>query len=175
MCGVGDLKGYVEALTDLPLLVVNTHCHGDHMYHLDKFDRYYMSEKDKHLLGGSRLKEAYGGKDYSRPELMPIQDGDIIDLGGGYEIEVFDLGGHTPGSVVFLDRKRKIALTGDALGVWMQVTSATDISTYRAELVHFLERMSAPEYEGVVMMNGHRKQEGGAYPYGSKDRKSTRL
>lgn len=163
-----DFIGMIKSLTRLPFDLAVTHCHGDHMYHLDKFDRYYMSEKDKHLLGGSRLKEAYGGKDYSRPELMPIQDGDIIDLGGGVEIEVFDLGGHTPGSVVFLDKKRKIALTGDALGVWMQVTSATDISTYRAELVHFLERMSAPEYEGVVMMSGHRKQEGGAYPYGSK-------
>ena len=163
-----DFIGMSKSLTRLPFDLAVTHCHGDHMYHLDKFDRYYMSEKDKHLLGGSRLKEAYGGKDYSRPELMPIKDGDIIDLGGGVEIEVFDLGGHTPGSVVFLDKKRKIALTGDALGVWMQVTSATDISTYRAELVHFLERMSAPEYEGVVMMNGHRKQEGGSYPYGDK-------
>lgn len=163
-----DFIGMIKSLTHLPFDLAVTHCHGDHMYHLDKFDRYYMSEKDRHLLNSDRLKEAYGGKDYSHPELMPIKDGDIIDLGGGYEIEVFDLGGHTPGSVVFLDKKRKIALVGDAIGVWMQVTSATTLSTYRAELVHFLERMSAPEYEGVVFMSGHRKQEGGYPPYGDK-------
>ena len=50
----------------------------------------------------------------------------------------------------------------------MQVPGATDLSTYRAQLVHFLERMSAPEYEGVVMMNGHRKQEGCSFPYGDQ-------
>ena len=100
------------------------------------------------------------------PELIPVKDGDIIDLGGGYEVEVFDLGGHTPGSVVYLDKKRKIALCGDALGVWMQVIGATSLAVYKQNLVHFLERMSAPEYQGVVMMNGHRKQEGGYFPYG---------
>ena len=100
--------------------------------------------------------------------ILVMKDGDIIDLGGGYEVEVFDLGGHTPGSVVYLDKKRKIALTGDALGVWMQVPGATDLSTYQTQLVHFLKRMSAPEYEGVVMMNGHRKQEGCYFPYGDQ-------
>lgn len=50
----------------------------------------------------------------------------------------------------------------------MQVPGATDLSVYRAELAHFLERMSAPEYEGVVMMNGHRKQEGCCFPYGDR-------
>ena len=78
----------------------------------------------------------------------------------GYEVEVFDLGGHTPGSVCFLDKKRRIMMTGDALGCWMQVTTATTIGYYREQLVHFLERMSAPEYADVVMMGGHRKQEG---------------
>ena len=28
--------------------------------------------------------------------------------------------------------------------------------------------MSAPEYEGVVMMAGHHKQEGGSFPYGDR-------
>ena len=127
-----------------------------------------MSEKDTFLLDGPRLKSAYGGKDYSHAQLMPVKDGDIIDLGGGTEVEVFDLGGHTPGSVVYLDKKRKIAICGDALGVWMQVIGATSLEVYKQNLIHFLERMSAPEYEGVVMMNGHRKQEGGYFPYGNK-------
>ncbi len=30
MTGLGDLKGYVERLTDLPLTVVNSHGHFDH-------------------------------------------------------------------------------------------------------------------------------------------------
>ena len=162
-----DFIGMVKSLTRLPFDLAVTHCHGDHMYHLDKFDRYYMSEKDLPLLDAPFMKGMLGDRTFNA-ELMPVKDGDIIDLGGGYEVEVFTLGGHTPGSVVYLDRKRKIALTGDALGVWMQVPGATDLSVYRAELAHFLERMSAPEYEGVVMMAGHRKQEGCYFPYGDR-------
>ncbi len=162
-----DFIGMIKSLTHLPFDLAVTHNHGDHMYHLDKFDRYYMSEKDKGMFDQPFMKEMMGGRTFDA-QLMPVKDGDIIDLGGGYEVEVFDLGGHTPGSVVYLDKKRKIALTGDALGVWMQVPGATDLSTYRVQLVHFLERMSAPEYEGVVMMNGHRKQEGCYFPYGDQ-------
>ena len=162
-----DFIGMVKSLTRLPFDLAVTHCHGDHMYHLDKFDRYYMNEKDLPLLDAPFMKGMLGDRTFDA-KLMPVKDGDIIDLGGGYEVEVFTLGGHTPGSVVYLDRKRKIALTGDALGVWMQVPMATDLSAYRAELRHFLERMSAPEYEGVVMMAGHRKQEGCYFPYGDR-------
>ena len=83
----------IKTLTRLPVDLAVTHCHGDHMYHLDQFDRYYMSEKDVFLLNGPRMKQAYGGKDYSHAQLMPVQDGDIIDLGGGYQVEVFDWAG----------------------------------------------------------------------------------
>jgi glyoxylase-like metal-dependent hydrolase (beta-lactamase superfamily II) len=29
--GISDIKGLVEELTDLPVMVVNTHAHGDHI------------------------------------------------------------------------------------------------------------------------------------------------
>lgn len=163
-----DFIGMIKSLTKLPFELAVTHNHYDHLYHMDKFDRYYMSPKDQPLFDEPFMKDRMVGHDYASPKLIPIVDGDIIDLGGGYEVEVFDLAGHTPGSVVFLDRKRKIALTGDALGVWMQVPGATKISCYLEQLKHFLARMSASEYEGVCMMNGHRKQEGGYPPYGDQ-------
>ena len=170
-----DFTGMVTSLTNLPYDLAVTHCHGDHMYHLPKFDRYYMSPKDVAVLEMRYTKKPLedltpGTPEYEKaaataaamekPEMIAIHDGDIIDLGGGYEVEVFDLGGHTPGSVCFLDKKRRLMMTGDALGCWMQVTTATTIGYYREQLVHFLERMSAPEYADVVMMGGHRKQEG---------------
>lgn len=158
-----DFLGMIRSLTRLPFDLAVTHCHGDHMYHLDKFERYYMNERDRPLLDGSRLRETYSKKDYSRAALLPIEDGSVIDL-GDCEIEVLTLPGHTPGSVVFLDKKHKIALTGDALGVWMHVPGATPLSEYRAGLQHFLTRMAA--YPDYVMMGGHRKQEGGYFPYG---------
>ena len=167
-----DFIGMVKSLTNLPFDLAVTHCHGDHMYHLPKFERYYMSPKDACVLEMRYTKNADLPEEeraaFAKPELLPVNDGDIIDLGGGYEIEVFDLGGHTPGSVCFLDRKRNIMLTGDALGCWMQVNTATTLGYYREQLKHFLKRMSAPEYRDVVMMGGHRKQEGlRTFRYGS--------
>ena len=120
------------------------------------------------LFERADLADSLKGKDFSGCKLIPIQDGDIIDLGGGYEVEVFDIGGHTPGSVAFLDRKRNVMLTGDALGVWMQVPGATCLSEYQANLEHFLERLSAPEYADICMYAGHNKQAGGYFPFGDR-------
>ncbi len=161
-----DFIGMVESLTKLPYDLAVTHCHPDHMYHLPKFDRYYMSPKDDIILKTDYIDRQQFPGDFARPERIAIADGDIIDLGGGYEIEVFDIGGHTPGSVAFLDKKRNIMVIGDAIGVWMQVESATTLGYYRSQLKHFLDRMSAPEYADVVILTGHKKQEGGSWKYG---------
>lgn len=163
-----DFIGMIKSLTRLPFEVAITHNHGDHMLHINKFERYYMSEKDKWMFDEPVTRGMLGNRDYSKCQLIPIKDGDIIDLGGGYEVEVFDIGGHTPGSVAFLDKKRKIMMTGDALGVWMQVPGAITLSAYQANLEHFLRRISAPEYEGICMFGGHQKQSGGFFPFGDR-------
>ena len=48
-------------------------------------------------------------------EIISCEDGHIFDLGGGYEVELFWLGGHTPGSSGFLDRTNRILFPGDNL------------------------------------------------------------
>ena len=52
------------------------------MYHLDKFDRYYMSEKDLPMLDEPFMKGMLGGRKFDA-ELIPVDDGSVIDLGGG--------------------------------------------------------------------------------------------
>jgi hydroxyacylglutathione hydrolase len=42
--GIGDLPGVVASLTDLPLLVVNTHGHPDHTVRSWQFERVHMYE-----------------------------------------------------------------------------------------------------------------------------------
>ena len=39
-----------------------------------------------------------GGK---YPQLVPVDEGSVIDLGGGVTVDVLNLGGHTENSVVF--------------------------------------------------------------------------
>ena len=88
-----DFLGMIKSLTRLPFDLAVTHNHGDHMYHLDQFEKYYMNEKDLVMFDQAGLKGMLQGKDYSHCELMPVVDGSVIDLGGGYEVEVFTLGG----------------------------------------------------------------------------------
>ncbi len=130
--GIGDLKAMVESLTDLPIIVVNTHNHGDHTLGNFQFDKVYIHELDAPALytqmeGAPRELppdeiRAYNYKqeDLIAPckyEVETVQDGYVFDLGGGYEIEVFHLPGHAQGGIGLLDRKRRFVYTGDAI-VW---------------------------------------------------------
>lgn len=44
-----------------------------------------------------------------------LEDGDVVDLGAGVSLQVVHAPGHTPGSVVFFDERKRIAFTGDAV------------------------------------------------------------
>ncbi len=47
-------------------------------------------------------------------ELQPIKEGETLTL-GSETIEVYDVPGHSPGSVAFFDRNNGIVISGDAL------------------------------------------------------------
>ena len=96
-------------------------------------------------------------------DTTPI-DGDVIDLGGGVKIEVAEVEGHTPGSVVFIDRAHKCMFTGDAFGLWMQVPLARPISEYKAAVLRLKEKLQKPGYTELAFLGGHRRQEGGEDP-----------
>ena len=42
--GTGNLRGFVEKLTNKPIIVANTHFHPDHAAGNGEFERAYMSE-----------------------------------------------------------------------------------------------------------------------------------
>lgn len=84
------------------------------------------------------------GKNFTEKDVIDIKDGDVIDLGGGVKIEVAEVEGHTPGSVVFIDRAHKCMFTGDAFGLWMQVPLARPISEYKAAVLRLKEKLRSP-------------------------------
>lgn len=163
--GKGDLLEVVHSLTRLPVELAVTHGHGDHIYHADLFDHFYMAEAEKELLAQPFMEQMLDGRKLDLSRAVPVREGDRIDLGGGYEIEVLALPGHTPGSVCYVDRKRGLCFCGDTLGVWMQVPMACDLSVYRENLLHFAGQMISRGYETFPFFSGHRQQEGGSYPF----------
>ena len=159
--GDGDPLAFAQTLTALPVELAVTHAHLDHMRHSHRFARFYMSKKDLPLL--PRVQDSFPENTSTAEQVIDIRDGDVIDL-GGVEIEVAEVGGHTPGSVVFIDRTHKCLFTGDALGLWMQVPMALPISAYRDNLLRLQAKLAQPGYTELAFLGGHRRQEGGVHP-----------
>lgn len=127
--GIGDLKAMCGELTDLPVFVVNTHNHHDHTGGNTRFGACYMHQLDANKPQMLRRPQAvtmfeknpdtfYTPDDIALPgtgRITPISNGHIFDLGGGYEIEVIHLAGHTAGSIALLDKKRGVLFTGDSI------------------------------------------------------------
>ena len=119
----------IRELTDKPLLLVITHAHPDHMYHIDEFDEVYMCHEEK-KMDPETLVMLTAGKLKPWEEIHDIRTDSVISL-GGTELTICQAPGHTPGSVVVLETKQNYLFTGDAIGsgcgVWMQVPGGTSL------------------------------------------------
>ncbi len=118
---IKNLDTLVRRITQKPLMVLITHAHGDHDGNINYFPEIYMHPADTVLL-----KNGYKGK------INFVKDGDTLDL-GGTQIEVSHMPGHTPGSIVLLDRKAGNCYSGDAFGsnhVWLQLKPLSPLQTY---------------------------------------------
>ncbi len=102
--------------------VLLTHPHVDHMLTL----REVLEEFSAPLFAGEEAEEALLNSALNlsaytegeplegfEPE-VPLGDGDILGF-VGLEFEVLEVPGHAPGSICLLERKKKVALTGDLL------------------------------------------------------------
>ncbi len=126
----------VRELTAKPAVLLITHAHFDHMYHADEFDTLYMSHREFELPD-----ELFSQLTYGRGELVrgarDIRTNSRIEL-GGRALEVCEVAGHTPGSVVFFDAGHRQLFCGDCMGsgigVWMQLSGVTSLPTYRESL-----------------------------------------
>ena len=131
--GIGDIKKVVNSLTALPVTVLNSHTHYDHIG-----DNWEFSD----ILGVdtpfTRRNQAGGSHEQLRDVVIPerfcgappagfkpqsyaiplfkishfVKDGDVIDL-GDRQLEVLQTPGHTPDALCLLDRKNKLLFTGD--------------------------------------------------------------
>jgi glyoxylase-like metal-dependent hydrolase (beta-lactamase superfamily II) len=132
--GIGDVRQVVEGLTDLPVSVVLTHEHYDHIGGAYRFDEIAASSDPAGLeaLGRGRdnaslqgyvtdeylwkpLPQGFDGATWTIPPVEPtllLDDGDAIDL-GGRTLAVIETPGHSPGSICLLDRESRLLWTGD--------------------------------------------------------------
>ena len=101
---IHNARDIAETLTPLPLFLLNTHADGDHVGSNAQFESFYMhpAEEPVYRRGGR------GGT------VVPVAEGDVIDL-GGRELKIIHLPGHTPGSIAVLDVVNRVLISGDPI------------------------------------------------------------
>lgn len=158
MNGEEDVTDVVRAITELPLIVVNTHGHCDHIGGNVYIDQpAYLHPADMELA-----KEHLGFIYDSIPENLkervieatfkPILPGEKIDIGGN-ELEIIDISGHTAGCIGVLDKKHRIFFTGDGIGphIWMQLPECLSLQ-HLADMLGEVEKLQG---EFDYILNGH--------------------
>ncbi|WP_053957191.1 MBL fold metallo-hydrolase [Inediibacterium massiliense] len=167
--GIGNLKQLVNSITNLPILVVNSHGHIDHVSGNYQFNEVYIHKEDiqvkkKYLIADVKnyiieyfkqqnlifpeffLKEEYVNRN-DNAVLIPVEEGYVFDL-GGRELEVIHLPGHTNGSIALLDRRNKVLFSGDSISshVLMFLEESTSISTY----IKSLKKLNQLDFDKII-------------------------
>jgi len=131
--GIGSMRQAVEQLTSLPVCVINSHSHWDHVGGNCQFDDIAIHPAEAgELPEGADLAGIRAA--LCRPELVSclpqgfdpgefrlrpsqpgrlLRHGELVDLGGRV-LRVISTPGHSPGSVSLWDGREGVLLTGDA-------------------------------------------------------------
>lgn len=153
--GIGNIRKLVEGLTNLPVSVLNSHTHNDHVGDNWRFTDIYGMDTDftRANTKGSKedakaeiapgeicgdLPPGFNAQDYAtRPFHIShwLHDGDRIDL-GGRTLQVIATPGHTPDSIALLDEKNGLLFTGDSFypGPIFLYRPETDLDAYVASM-----------------------------------------
>jgi glyoxylase-like metal-dependent hydrolase (beta-lactamase superfamily II) len=170
--GIGDLKALTAKLTPLPIVVLNSHTHNDHVGDNWQFETVYSMD-----TAFSR-KNAKGSRDDAQAEIKPgeicgalpsgfdpsayatrpwkiaawVDDGSRIDL-GGRSLEIIATPGHAPDSICLFDRANGLLFTGDTYypgTIWIY-RAETDLAAYGASV----RRLAALAPQVKLVLGAH--------------------
>ena len=131
--GIGDIKKVVSSLTDLEIIVLNSHTHYDHVGGNHQFDTIYniqtaFTKKNalgkphaiaKEFISGDWIwkptptsfqKATYQSKPFTTTHW--VQHEEQIDL-GEIVLTILHTPGHTPDAICLLDKTNRLLFTGD--------------------------------------------------------------
>ena len=170
--GISNIKKVTAELTKLPITVLNSHTHDDHVGGNWQFDDILGMDTDftRTNAKGSRedaqaeiapgeicgeLPKNFDAKSYAtRPWKISrfVHDGDKIEL-GGRTIEILSTPGHTPDAISLLDRANGLLFTGDTYypaPIWLY-RPETDFDAYAASI----QRLAALAPQVKLVLGAH--------------------
>ncbi|MBJ8107923.1 MULTISPECIES: MBL fold metallo-hydrolase [Bacillus cereus group] len=134
--GIDNIKRITDQLTNLPIIVLTTHVHWDHIGSHGEFKNIYVhkDEEDWLVNGIKKLSIEQIRKDVSRDITIPtpktfnpdtykpfqgnptglLNDGDKIEI-GNRKLTIYHTPGHSPGHISILDNSKGYLFTGDLL------------------------------------------------------------
>ncbi len=173
--GIRDISEVVSQLTELEVIVVNSHAHFDHVGDDHRFPRIFVYDNEfavERLVSGlsnealqfdarpDAFIDGYPeGFDPKRYEIRPVareridllHDGDVIDL-GNRRLEVLHTPGHTFDSIMLLDRDNKCLFTGDTfypdllLAFMDEASGKSDLQVYERTMRELAQLVPELDY-----------------------------
>lgn len=170
--GIGNLKEFVETLTQKRVTVLLSHGHVDHALGAGLFENVYMNPADEGVYRENsalphRMTFFDGSVEHwrtfiKREDIMEKKTEHFLTLKEGQRfspvgitIEVLALAGHTPGSMVFLFPEERSALFGDACNTYTFLFdhNSGTVSEYRENLIRLRDKMRG-RYDRVYLSHG---------------------
>ncbi len=158
--GIGNIRAEVERLTDLPVIVINSHSHYDHVGDDHRFTKVWAFDNNSEV---ARIERGLTRAECGR--FLP--PGSYLDLPPGFDptayeirpspvtrrlrhLETIKLGrraltvhhspGHSPGSLCLLDSRDGLLFTGDTFypGTLYAHFEDSDFNAYRQSLKYLV-------------------------------------
>jgi len=170
--GISDMRKVTAEITKLPITVLNSHTHDDHVGGNWQFDTIYSMDTEfthQNARGSredaqaeitadqicGRLPQGFDVKSYAtRPWKIAayVHDGDRIDL-GGRTLELIATPGHTPDAISLIDRINGLLFTGDTYypaPIWL-FRPETDLDAYARSI----RRLAALAPQVKLVLGAH--------------------
>ena len=162
-----SLSDIVGRLTGKPVRCLITHCDPDHIGAAALFDQVYISPAEEPRTQVPSVMDAQSRLDFIRAQgyytddmmayigenlirepvtrYHQVSDDDVFDL-GGRELLAVSLPGHSMGSMCYVDRRGRLAFTGDAItrSPLLIFDRCPPLSVYLAALKRFRDIADGP-------------------------------